>query len=89
MNATHSSAFIAEVPGYAELQREIHDALRAQHPEWIEADGRSPICESYELRFARLLVNHRNKERASMRGGMLRKEIWFSPNPRRAEIVLV
>ena len=89
MKTTRTSILVPEVPGYAELQREIHDALRAQHPEWIEADGRSPICDSYELRFARLLVNHRNKERASMRGGMLRKETRSFPNPRCAEIVLV
>jgi hypothetical protein len=55
MNTTHSSILVAEVPGYAELQREMHDALRAQHPEWIEADGKSPTCDYYESRFAELL----------------------------------
>src|SRR6478672_2760422 len=62
MNTTRSSILVAEVPGYAELQREVHDALRAQHPEWIEADGKSPTCDSYELRLAELLVSHRNEE---------------------------
>jgi hypothetical protein len=56
MNATHSSIFAAEVPGYARLQREMHDALRRQHPEWIEADGNSPTCDSYEARLAELLI---------------------------------
>jgi hypothetical protein len=51
MNTTRSSILVAEVPGYAELQRETHDALRAQHPEWIEADGKSPTCDYYESRF--------------------------------------
>ena len=59
MNTTCSSIPVTEVPGYTELQREIHDALRAQHPEWIEADGKSPKCDYYESRFAELLVSHR------------------------------
>jgi hypothetical protein len=59
MNTTRFSIPVAEVPGYAKLQREMHDALRAQHPEWIEADGSSPTCDSYESRFAELLVSHR------------------------------
>ena len=66
-NTTHSSTLVAEVQGYAELQREVHDALRAQHPEWIEADGKSPTCDSYELRLAELLVSHRNEEVPSKR----------------------
>jgi hypothetical protein len=59
MNTTLSSIPVAEVPGYAELQREMHHALRAQHPEWIEGDGKSPACDYYESRFAELLVSHR------------------------------
>jgi hypothetical protein len=65
MNTTRSSILVAEVPGYAELQREMHDALRAQHPEWIEADGKSPTCDYYESRFAELLVSHRTHARAN------------------------
>jgi hypothetical protein len=38
-----------------ELQHEIHDALRAQHPDWVGPDGDCPTCESYELRLAELL----------------------------------
>ena len=59
MNTTRSSILVAEVPGYTQLQREMHDALRAQHPEWIEADGKSPTCDYYESRFAEMLVSHR------------------------------
>jgi len=58
MNTTRSSILVAEVPGYAELQRDIHDALGVQHPEWIEADGKSPTCDYYESRFAELLLSH-------------------------------
>jgi hypothetical protein len=44
-----------EIPSYAELQRQIHDALRAEHPEWIQSNGDCPTCESYEARLAELL----------------------------------
>ena len=59
MKTTSSSILAPEVPGYAELQQEMHDALRAQHPEWIEADGKSPRCDYYDSLFADLLVSHR------------------------------
>jgi len=39
----------------AELQRQIHEDLRKQHPEWIEPRGESPMCDLYEARLRRLL----------------------------------
>src|SRR5438874_13829576 len=39
----------------AELQRQIHDDLRKQHPDWIEPGGESPMCDFYESRLRRLL----------------------------------
>jgi len=44
-----------EMHSYVQLQHEIHDALRKQHPEWIDENGDCPTCESYESRFAELL----------------------------------
>jgi hypothetical protein len=41
---------------YADLQREIHDALLAQHLDWILPNGDSPTCDSYDARFAELLT---------------------------------
>lgn len=41
--------------GLAQLQHEIHEALRVQHPEWVEPNGDCPTCESYESRLAQLL----------------------------------
>jgi hypothetical protein len=41
---------------YAELRVQIREALRKQHPDWIEASGKSPLCDSYEARFAKLLA---------------------------------
>jgi hypothetical protein len=40
---------------YEELRQQIHDDLRLQHPEWIQPDGKSPICDSYEARLTQLL----------------------------------
>ena len=64
MKTTRSSIRIPEILSYTELQREMHDALRAQQPEWIEADGKSPACDYYESLFAALLVSHRAHARA-------------------------
>jgi hypothetical protein len=44
-----------KIQSYAELQELIHVSLRIQHPEWIESNGDSPICDSYEVRFAELV----------------------------------
>ena len=40
---------------YTELQQQIHDDLRIQHPEWVEPNGESPMCDSYEARLMELL----------------------------------
>ena len=40
---------------YNELQQQIHDDLRIQHPEWVEPNGNCPTCDSYETRLAELL----------------------------------
>jgi hypothetical protein len=51
-----SRAMHDEIRTYAELQQHMRNALREQHPEWVEPDGDSPICRSYERRFAELLA---------------------------------
>ena len=51
---------------YADLQREIHDALLAQHPDWILPNGDSPTCDSYDARFAELL----NQSAPTRRNGL-------------------
>ena len=40
---------------YSELRQQIHDDLRSQHPEWIQPDGESPMCDAYEARLMELL----------------------------------
>jgi hypothetical protein len=44
-----------QIHAYAKLLQQIHDDLRLQHPEWIQPDGRSPMCDSYETRLMGLL----------------------------------
>jgi hypothetical protein len=45
-----------QIHTYAELRQQIHDDLRLQHPEWIQPNGESPICDSYEARLTELLA---------------------------------
>ena len=45
-----------QIRTYAELRAQIREALRTQHPDWIDANGKSPLCDSYEARLAKLLA---------------------------------
>ena len=51
-----------EIQTYSALLRQIHNDLRVQHPEWIQPNGESPMCDSYVARLMELLA-------ASMGGG--------------------
>jgi hypothetical protein len=64
MNASASSS--GEIASYVQLQHQIHDALREQHPEWIEQNGDCPTCESYESRFVELINLFQSNERKSL-----------------------
>ena len=44
-----------QVHTYAELRQQIHDDLRIQHPEWVQPNGESPICDSYDARLMELI----------------------------------
>ena len=48
-------AMSPQIHTYSELRRQIHDDLRIQHPEWIQPNGESPICDSCESRLTELL----------------------------------
>jgi hypothetical protein len=41
-----------QVYSYSELQQQIHEDLRIQHPEWVSPNGECPTCDSYERRLA-------------------------------------
>ena len=42
-----------KVDTYAHLVQQTD--LRLQHPEWIQPNGQSPMCDSYEARLIELL----------------------------------
>jgi hypothetical protein len=46
---------LQQVHTYADLRKQIHDDLRIQHPEWVEPNGESPMCDSYEARLIEMV----------------------------------
>ena len=44
-----------QIQTYTELRQKIHDDLRLQHPEWVQPNGESPICDSYDARLMELI----------------------------------
>jgi hypothetical protein len=44
-----------KIRSYAELREFIRASLRIQNPEWVAPNGDSPVCDSYEARFAEIL----------------------------------
>jgi hypothetical protein len=50
-----------QIHSYSELQQQIHEDLRIQHPEWVRPNGDCPTCDSYESRLSELLgLAHRS-----------------------------
>ena len=50
-----------QVHTYTELRQQIHHDLRIQHPEWVQPNGSSPMCDSYEARLMELLNSFARK----------------------------
>jgi hypothetical protein len=48
-------AMYHQVHTYTELQQQIHDDLRIQHPEWVKPNGESPRCDSYDACLTEML----------------------------------
>ena len=44
-----------QIHTYTDLRQQIHDDLRIQHPEWVQPNGQSPMCDAYEARLTELL----------------------------------
>ena len=44
-----------QIHTYTELEQQIHDDLRVQHPEWVEPTGECPECDEHEARLRELL----------------------------------
>jgi hypothetical protein len=54
---TKPMAMAHQVHTYTELRQQIHDDLRIQHPEWVQPNGESPMCDFYEARLMGLLAD--------------------------------
>src|SRR6266480_1694417 len=55
VSLTKPMAVPHQIHTYTELRQQIHDDLRIQHPEWVQPNGESPMCDSYEARLMELL----------------------------------
>ena len=56
---------VHQIHTYAELREQIHEDLRIQHPEWIQPNGESPLCDSYEARLMKTLKRLDQTERTN------------------------
>jgi hypothetical protein len=56
LEPTDPIAASRQIHTYAALRKQIHYDLRTQHPEWVQPNGESPMCDSYESRFVELLA---------------------------------
>jgi hypothetical protein len=55
MNTNAFQTVPDDVQAYVQLQKQMHEALLREHPEWVEPNGDCPMCEAYESRLAELL----------------------------------
>ncbi len=55
-----------QVRTYAELQEQLHRDLMAQHPEWIDANGNCPTCDSYDRRLAEVIAAFQSASHSSI-----------------------
>jgi hypothetical protein len=55
-----------QIRTYADLQEQLHRDLLAQNPEWIDADGNCPKCDSYDQRLAKLIAGFQFTARKSV-----------------------
>jgi hypothetical protein len=53
---------VHHVHTYVDLRKQIHDDLRMQHPEWVQPNGESPMCDSYEARLLQVLQTLAQRE---------------------------
>ena len=54
---------VHQINTYADLRKQIHEDLRTQHPEWVQPNGESPLCDSYEARLMKTLQRLNQSER--------------------------
>ena len=50
INPSQPIATSSHIHTWSRLLQQIHNDLRIQHPESVEPNGESPICDDYEAR---------------------------------------
>ena len=65
-----------EIHTCTELQQQIHGDLRIQHPDWVNSDGSSPMCDSYESRLAELLGTSTRTESNKSIAALIARSNW-------------
>jgi hypothetical protein len=63
-----------KIRSYTELRALIRVSLRIQNPEWVEPNGDSPLCDSYEARFAELLLKTTRPTRSPQKSRQSRSD---------------
>lgn len=66
-NSSQAKAMSHHVQTYNELLQQIHDDLRLQHPDWVQSNGESPICDFYEARLMELIDSLRGTDAERVR----------------------
>ena len=55
-DSTSRHASVAKrIAAYAQLQKQLHHDVRTQNPDWVDAEGNSPMCDWYDRRLAKLI----------------------------------
>lgn len=55
-DSTSRDASVAKrIEAYAQLQKQLHHDVRTQNPDWVDAEGNSPMCDWYDRRLAKLI----------------------------------
>ena len=55
INPSQPIATSSHIHTWSRLLQQIHNDLRIQHPEWVEPNGESAICDDYEARLVEQL----------------------------------
>ena len=63
-----TTTWLRQIRSYAELQEQLHHDLRAQHPEWIDANGNSPMVDWYDQRLAELIALFQSVNKQPVKG---------------------
>ena len=75
VSRTKPMAVPQQIHTYTELRQQIHDDLRIQHPEWVQPNGESPMCDSYEARLMEQLDTFTRRESNEWKTDTVRQTI--------------